>query len=54
MIEPNAHYEPYESHGGEPGEDEQDWLHAEQVLFGHSATLAASMSSFEPLNRNSL
>ena len=30
MIEPNAHYELYESHGREPDQDEQDWLCAEQ------------------------
>ncbi len=30
MIEPNAHYELYESRGREPDQDEQDWLRAEQ------------------------
>jgi len=30
MIEPNAHYELYGSRGREPGQDEQDWLRAEQ------------------------
>ena len=30
MIEPQAHYEPYESRGREPDQDEQDWLRAEQ------------------------
>ena len=29
MIEPNAHYELYESRGREPDQDEQDWLRAE-------------------------
>ena len=64
MIEPNAHYELYDSRGREPGQDEQDWLRAEQdeqdwlraeqVLFGLSAALPGSISSFDPLNRNSL
>ena len=30
MIEPNSHYEMCESHGREPGQDEQDWLRVEQ------------------------
>ncbi|HEX4922147.1 MAG TPA: hypothetical protein VFV92_15590, partial [Candidatus Bathyarchaeia archaeon] len=30
MIEPNAHYELYESRGREPDQDEHDWLCAEQ------------------------
>jgi hypothetical protein len=30
MIEPNAHYELYESRGREPDQDEQDSLRAEQ------------------------
>ena len=30
MIEPNAHYEFYESRGRELDQDEQDWLRAEQ------------------------
>ena len=30
MIEPHACYEPYESRGREPDEDEQKWLRAEQ------------------------
>ena len=30
MIEPNAHYDLYESRGREPDQDEQDWLRAEQ------------------------
>ena len=32
MIEPNAHYELYESRGREPDQDEQDWLRAELEL----------------------
>ena len=32
MIEPNAHYELYESRGREPDQDEQDWLRAEQEI----------------------
>jgi hypothetical protein len=47
MIEPNAHYELYDSRGREPGQHEQ-------VRFGLSAGLAGSISSFDPLNRNSL
>jgi len=30
MIEPNAHYELYESRGREPDQDEQNWLRGEQ------------------------
>ena len=30
MMEPNVHYELYESRGREPEQDEQDWLRAEQ------------------------
>ena len=30
MIEPNAHYELYESLGLQPDRDEQDWLRGEQ------------------------
>ena len=30
MIEPNAHYELYESPGREPDQAEQNWLRAEQ------------------------
>lgn len=32
MIEPNAHYELYESRGREPDQDEQEWLRAEQEI----------------------
>lgn len=30
MIEPNVHYQQYETHDREPDQDEQDWLRAEQ------------------------
>lgn len=30
MIEPNVRYEPYESRGREPDQDEQKWLQTEQ------------------------
>ncbi len=37
MIGPNAHYELYESRGGEPDQDEQDWLRAEQETLKQGA-----------------
>jgi len=38
MIEPNAHYDLYESRGREPDQDEQDWLRAEQEIL-YTATV---------------
>jgi hypothetical protein len=32
MIEPNAHYDLYEIGNREPGQDEQEWLRAQQEI----------------------
>jgi hypothetical protein len=46
MIEPNTHYDLYESGNREPDQDEQDWLRAEQDeqdwLRGQQETLTAT------------
>lgn len=39
-------YELYENRGGEPGQDKQDWLHAEQeILISATASLAEDRRS---------
>ena len=54
MIEPNAHYELYESRGREPDQGKQDWLRTEQEILTSSGKGEIASGTFYSLRAWSL